>query len=82
MGQGTFQSIPMILAEELDADISQVKIVQSEANSSLYGRQMVVGSHSIQSEFMNCRRMGAAAKDMLVRAAAETWGVQPARCEG
>ena len=78
MGQGTFQSIPMILAEELDADISQVKIVQSEANSSLYGRQMVVGSHSIQSEYMNCRRMGAAAKDMLVRAAAETWGVQPA----
>ncbi len=78
MGQGTFQSIPMILAEELDADISQVKIVQSEANSDLYGRQMVVGSHSIQSEFMNCRRMGAAARDMLVRAAAETWGVQPA----
>ncbi|MEQ9209610.1 MAG: xanthine dehydrogenase family protein molybdopterin-binding subunit, partial [Pseudomonadales bacterium] len=78
MGQGTFQSIPMILAEELDADISQVKIEQSEANSDLYGRQMVVGSHSIQSEFMNCRRMGAAARDMLVRAAAETWGVQPA----
>ncbi|MEQ9217058.1 MAG: molybdopterin cofactor-binding domain-containing protein [Cyclobacteriaceae bacterium] len=78
MGQGTFQSIPMILAEELDADINQVKIVQSEANSDLYGRQMVVGSHSIQSEFMNCRRMGAAARDMLVRAAAETWGVQPA----
>ncbi|XOV93589.1 MAG: molybdopterin cofactor-binding domain-containing protein [Bacteroidota bacterium] len=78
MGQGTWQSIPMILAEELEADINKVKIVQSEANSKLYGRQMVVGSHSIQSEFMNCRRMGAAAKDMLVRAAAETWGVQVA----
>ncbi len=81
MGQGTWQAIPMILAEELEADISKVKIVQSEANSKLYGRQMVVGSHSIQSEFMNCRKMGAAAKDMLVRAAAETWGVQPMDCK-
>ncbi len=81
MGQGTFQSIPMILAEELEADISKVKIVQSEANSKLYGRQMVVGSHSIQSEFMNCRRMGAAAKEMLVSAAADTWGVPVSECQ-
>jgi isoquinoline 1-oxidoreductase subunit beta len=61
MGQGTFQAIPMILAEELGVDIHQVRIEQSEANSELYGRQMVVVSHSIQNEYDKLRIMGAAA---------------------
>src|SRR5690606_15898825 len=51
MGQGTYQSIPMILAEELEMDIEKVEIRPSAANSELYGSQMVVGSRSIQSEF-------------------------------
>ncbi len=80
MGQGTYQAIPMILAEELEADISKVKIVQSEANSDLYGGQMVVGSHSIQSEYMNCRKMGAAAREMLIQAAAKKWDVPVSEC--
>lgn len=80
MGQGTFQAIPMILAEELGVDIHQVRIVQSEANSELYGRQMVVGSHSIQNEYDKLRMMGAAAKNMLVRAAAAQWEVTSDQC--
>src|ERR1700730_9958597 len=62
MGQGTFQSIPMILAEELEVDINKVQIMQSPADRSKFGDQMVVGSRSIQSQFTEMRKMGAAAK--------------------
>jgi len=81
MGQGTFQSIPMILAEELEADVSQIHIEASEADRERYGSQMVVGSRSIQTEFDKLRRMGAAAREMLIAAAAREWNVQPASCK-
>lgn len=81
MGQGTYQAIPMILAEELEVDIHQVKIEQSAANADLYGRQMVVGSHSIQNEYTRLRKMGAAAKTMLIQAAAEQWQVDSSFCK-
>ena len=80
MGQGTFQSIPMILAEELEVDINSVEIRQSEANKELYGRQMVVGSHSIQNEYDKLRKMGAAAKEMLIKAAADQWQIDVTEC--
>ena len=75
MGQGTYASIPMILAEELEIDIEKVQVVQGEADRDLYGSQMVVGSRSIQTEFEKLRMMGAAAKDLLLQAAASRWGV-------
>ena len=80
MGQGTYQSIPMILAEELEVDIDQVEIKQAGANRSLYGSQMVVGSRSIQTEFDKMRRMGASAREMLIEAAAKIWDTDPANC--
>ena len=80
MGQGVFQSIPMILAEELEVDVDEVEIQQSEADPARYGRQMVVGSHSIQNEFQKMRIMGAAAKEMLMQAAANEWGVPLSEC--
>jgi isoquinoline 1-oxidoreductase beta subunit len=80
MGQGTFQSIPMILAEALEVDIHQITIEQSAANSELYGRQMVVGSHSIQNEYERLLKMGAAAKEMLITAAANQWEVPIDNC--
>jgi isoquinoline 1-oxidoreductase subunit beta len=58
MGQGTYQSIPMIVAEELEVDINKVEIRPSAANAALYGSQFVVGSRSIQSEFENLRQNG------------------------
>jgi isoquinoline 1-oxidoreductase beta subunit len=62
MGQGTYQSIPMILAEELEVDINKIEIKPSIANANLYGNQMVVGRYpSIQTEFEKLRKMGAAA---------------------
>jgi len=80
MGQGTFQAIPMILAEELEVDINKVQITQSPANRSKYGDQMVVGSRSIQSQFTEMRKMGAAAKEMLIKAAANKWKVPDQEC--
>lgn len=80
MGQGTFQSIPMILAEELEVTMDQVTIKQSAASSKLYGSQMVVGSRSIQTEFEKLRKMGAAAREMLKQAAANRWGVSIDQC--
>ncbi len=80
MGQGVFQSIPMILAEELEVDVNAVVIQQSDADPERYGRQMVVGSHSIQNEFQKMRVMGAAAKEMLIQAAAKQWGVSASEC--
>ena len=71
MGQGTYQSIPMILAEELEVEIDKIEIRSAVANSNLYGNQMVVGRYpSIQSEFEKLRKMGATAREMLRQAAA------------
>ena len=81
MGQGTYQSIPMILAEELEVDIDKVEIRASAANADLYGNQMVVGSRSIQTEFEKLRKMGAAAREMLRQAAANTWKINIEQCK-
>ncbi len=80
MGQGTYQSIPMILAEELEVRMDQISILQSEANAKLFGNQMVVGSRSIQTEFEKLRKMGAAAREMLKQAAANRWKINIAEC--
>ncbi len=73
MGQGTFTSIPMILAEELEVNLDSVIIQQSPADRQKYGDQMVVGSRSIQGNFDLMRKMGASAREMLVQAAAKKW---------
>lgn len=80
MGQGTYQSIPMILAEELAVEIDKIEIMPSVANSALYGSQMVVGSRSIQTEFEKLRKMGAAAREMLRQAAADRWKIDVNEC--
>ena len=80
MGQGTFQAIPMIIAEELDVDIEKIEIMQSPADSSKYGDQMVVGSRSIQSNFELMRKIGASAREMLITAAAARWMVKTEDC--
>jgi isoquinoline 1-oxidoreductase subunit beta len=81
MGQGTYQSIPMILAEELEVDIDKIIIRPSIANTKLYGSQMVVGSRSIQTEFEKLRKMGAAAREMLRQAAANRWKADITQCK-
>lgn len=80
MGQGTFEAIPMIIAEELEVDLSNINIVPSPANRSKYGDQMVVGSRSIQSNYQLMRKVGASAKEMLITAAAAKWNIGADKC--
>lgn len=84
MGQGVYTSLPMILAEELDADWTRVRCefapVDPAYNHTAFGIQMTGGSTSIWSSYDQFRKAGATARAMLVQAAADNWGVAPAAC--
>lgn len=75
MGQGVRTSWAMIIADELDADWSKVKVVQADADEAKYGNQDTDGSRSVRQWFTHMRHAGAAARLMLIEAAAERWGV-------
>jgi isoquinoline 1-oxidoreductase subunit beta len=79
MGQGVRTALPMILAEELEADWKQIEIEQAGA-STLYGDQGTGGSASVKSTWDPMRKAGAAAREMLISAAALTWGVPRSTC--
>ena len=79
MGQGVKTAMPMIVAEELEADWQTVRVIQADADPA-YGNQMTVGSRSVQSGWEPLRRAGAAAREMLITAAALTWGVPRQGC--
>lgn len=78
VGQGVKTALPMIVAEELDADWGQVEVRQSVISMDLYGLQLAGGSTSISMNFDVLRRAGATARAMLVAAAAKTWSVPAA----
>jgi isoquinoline 1-oxidoreductase beta subunit len=80
MGQGVLTSLPQVLADELDADWTRVRSEHALADRGRFGRQSTGGSTSIRTGYANLRKAGAAVREMLVRAAAETWGVDPAAC--
>jgi isoquinoline 1-oxidoreductase subunit beta len=79
MGNGVRTSLPRIVAEELDADWARVKVVQA-IGAEKYGDQDTDGSHSVVSFFVPLREAGATARLMLVRAAAQQWGVPATEC--
>jgi isoquinoline 1-oxidoreductase subunit beta len=85
MGQGVYTAIAMILAEELDADITQVTLEHAPPNDKLYGNplfglQVTGNSNSIRSWWVKLRTAGANARAMLVQAAAKQWQVDPSSC--
>ena len=80
MGQGTYEAIPMIIAEELEVNIDDVNIMPSPANRDKYGDQMVVGSRSMAGNYDLMRKIGASAKEMFVATAAAKWNVSPEQC--
>src|ERR1700737_2863203 len=79
MGNGVRTALPRIVADELDADWARVKVVQATGDEK-YGDQDTDGSHSVVSFFVPLREAGATARLMLVRAAAQQWGVPAKDC--
>jgi isoquinoline 1-oxidoreductase beta subunit len=80
MGQGVRTSLPMILAEELEADWKQIAIEQAGA-STLFGDQTTGGSASVRTTWDPMRKAGAQAREMLISAAAQQWSVKPESCK-
>jgi CO/xanthine dehydrogenase Mo-binding subunit len=86
MGQGTYTSMPMLLAEELEVGLDQVELEHAPPNDKLYanplfGDQETGASTSVKMFYEPLRRAGATARTMLVAAAAQTWNVDPASCQ-
>jgi isoquinoline 1-oxidoreductase beta subunit len=85
MGQGPLTTLPMLVAEELDADWSKVHSEHAPVDPAYYhakyGIQMTGGSSSTWSEYDRLREAGAMARAMLVAAAAQSWKVEPAACK-
>ncbi|HKT87606.1 MAG TPA: molybdopterin cofactor-binding domain-containing protein [Candidatus Sulfotelmatobacter sp.] len=79
MGNGVRTSLPRILADELDADWSRVHVIQGDGDEK-YGSQDTDGSHSVREFFDTMREAGATARLMLIRAAAQRWGVPEDQC--
>src|SRR3984893_8312501 len=86
MGQGTYTSIPMLIAEELEVDLKQVRLEHAPPNEKLYGNPLLGGiqatgnSNAIRASWQPLRQAGATARTMLVSAAAKRWNVDPASC--
>jgi isoquinoline 1-oxidoreductase beta subunit len=85
MGQGTYTSMPMLIAEELEVDLSRVALEHAPADDALYyepayGVQETGGSTSVRGNWEPLRRAGATARALLIAAAARTWGVDASSC--
>ncbi len=80
MGQGVLTSLPMILADELAAKWEDVSAVNAPLDEAKYGRQSTGGSTSIRTGVDQLRKAGAAARAMLIAAAAAEWKVDPSEC--
>jgi isoquinoline 1-oxidoreductase beta subunit len=79
MGQGVRTAVAMLVAEELEADWTRIQVMQADAGST-YGDQLTGGSQSMGRVWQPLRTAGAVAREMLLAAAAQTWGVPAAEC--
>ena len=85
MGQGTYTSMPMLVAEELEVDLAQIRLEHAPPDDKLYGNprlgfQVTGGSTSVRAFWKPLRIAGAAARTLLISAAAATWNVEIASC--
>ncbi|MGC2656964.1 MAG: molybdopterin cofactor-binding domain-containing protein [Bryobacteraceae bacterium] len=80
IGQGIKNMLPMLIAEELDVDWKSVKVEQANFDFGDYGLQTTGGSRAASNNWIPMRQMGAAAREMLIAAAAKEWGVPASEC--
>jgi isoquinoline 1-oxidoreductase subunit beta len=85
MGQGTYTSIPMLIAEELDVNLKQVRLEHAPPNEKLYvnpllGVQATGNSNAMRGAWKPLRQAGATAREMLIASAAKRWGVDAKTC--
>ena len=84
MGQGVYTAIPMLMAEELECDWSAIRVesapVDPVYNAPSFGMQVTGGSSSVRTEWERMRKVGAAAREILLAAAAQTWKVKTTTC--
>ena len=80
MGQGTFQSIPALIAEELEVSLDQVTIKTTNGEKEFGNKQRAGGSSSVRNNYTDLRKVGASAREMFIKAAATQWGVDVNSC--
>ncbi|MEZ4894500.1 MAG: molybdopterin cofactor-binding domain-containing protein [Saprospiraceae bacterium] len=80
MGQGVYQAIPQIVAEELAVLLEEVKVVFAQGDNKKYGSQVTGGSSTVRNSYKNLLKLGATAREMLLEAASNKWSVPKTEC--
>jgi len=80
MGQGSFQVVPQMIAEELEVNLDTVKIAFAPGSQTKYGSQLTGGSSTVRGAYKSLLRTGATAREMLIEAAAAKWNVNKSEC--
>ncbi|HLG40068.1 MAG TPA: molybdopterin cofactor-binding domain-containing protein, partial [Chitinophagaceae bacterium] len=80
MGQGSFQAVPQMIAEELEVSLDQVNILFAPGNQGKYGSQITGGSSTVRGAYKSLLRTGATAREMLIETAATKWNVSKNEC--
>jgi len=80
MGQGSFQSVPQIIAEELEVELANIDVIFAKGHQKKYGSQITGGSSTIRGSYINLLTLGASARELLIQAAAAKWHVPVSEC--
>jgi len=80
MGQGSYQAVASMIAEELEVSLDQITIKNTSGEKEFGAGQWAGGSSTVREGYLTYRKIGASAKEMLVKAASQTWGVSPESC--
>jgi isoquinoline 1-oxidoreductase beta subunit len=80
MGQGSYQAVPQIIAEELEVDLNNVNIIFGVGNNAKYGSQITGGSSTVRGTYKKLLKLSASAREMLKQAAATKWNVAITEC--